>query len=85
MENSTGTTAAFAHPYYPVTASLPHYAVNETPVVNLLVAFGAIIAAVIVAAVLGARRTYSKLSMPDQLTVAWFALCRPPNNVFLQH
>ncbi|KAF4783243.1 emopamil binding protein [Colletotrichum scovillei] len=73
MDNST--EAAFAHPYYPVTAALPHYVANKNSVVSLLVFFGSIISFVVVTAVAGARNTYPQLKASDQLTVAWFALC----------
>ncbi|OLN95644.1 3-beta-hydroxysteroid-Delta(8),Delta(7)-isomerase 1 [Colletotrichum chlorophyti] len=67
--------ASFAHPYYPVLTSLPHYAANETPLVILLASFASIIALVVGASVAVANRANPKLKTSDQLSVAWFSLC----------
>ncbi|KAL2878276.1 hypothetical protein SGCOL_006528 [Colletotrichum sp. CLE4] len=75
MDNSTDAGAAFAHPYYPVTAALPHYVANKNSVLGLLVFFGSIISSVVFTAVVGARNAYPQLTASDQLTVVWFALC----------
>lgn len=75
MDNATDAAAAFTHPYYPVSAALPHYVANKNSVLSLLVFFGSIISFVVFTAVAGARNAYPQLKASDQLTVAWFALC----------
>ncbi|KXH69063.1 emopamil binding protein [Colletotrichum salicis] len=75
MDNSTDAGAAFAHPYYPVTAALPHYVANKNSVLSLLLFFGSIISSVVFTAVVGARNAYPQLTASDHLNVAWFALC----------
>lgn len=71
----SANVAAPAHPYYPVDAPILHYTVNQTSIPVLLIAFGAVLALAVGAAVLGARKAHPSLSKADLFTVAWFALC----------
>ncbi|KAK1842516.1 ebp domain-containing protein [Colletotrichum chrysophilum] len=71
----SANVAAPAHPYYPVDAQILHYTANQTSIPVLLIAFGAVLALAVGAAVLGARKAHPALSKADLFTVAWFALC----------
>lgn len=61
------------HPYFPRTASIPHYVPNETSVIRLLALFGSIAAAVVVTAY---KLPPAKARLVDRYSASWFALCR---------
>ncbi|KAM0474382.1 hypothetical protein ACHAPX_007719 [Trichoderma viride] len=62
------------HPYYPLGVSVPNYTPNDSPLIHSLPAFGALIGAVIVSALLltGSRRHVRPI---DRFAASWFALC----------
>ncbi|KAK7425011.1 hypothetical protein QQZ08_008407 [Neonectria magnoliae] len=64
-----------AHPYYPLTALIPGYAPNDTPVIRLLPVFGAVLAAVIGLALWQTARSRVPLRPIDRFAAAWFAMC----------
>ncbi|KAJ0366721.1 hypothetical protein COL154_003601 [Colletotrichum chrysophilum] len=66
----SANVAAPAHPYYPVDAQILHYTANQTSIPVLLIAFGAVLALAVGAAVLGARKAHPALSKADLFTVA---------------
>ncbi|KAL7923501.1 Emopamil-binding protein [Trichoderma austrokoningii] len=63
-------------PYYPLGVSIPNYIPNDCPLIHSLAAFGALIGAVIVSALLltgsGTRRHVRPI---DRFAASWFALC----------
>lgn len=63
------------HPYYPLGVSIPNYIPNDSPLIHSLPAFGALIGAVIVSALLltGTRRHVRPI---DRFAASWFALCK---------
>ncbi len=63
------------HPYFPPDAVIPGYAPNTTPLPVILAAFGGLIGAFVSGSVALARRYNPGLKRPEQLTIAWFALC----------
>ena len=72
-----------SHPYHPPNAAIPGYAPNETPVLQLLALFGAVVVAVCgaaygFAAVRDSSRSRSRprLRPVDRFAVVWFALCK---------
>ncbi|KAF5668490.1 emopamil-binding (phenylalkylamine Ca2+ antagonist binding) [Fusarium circinatum] len=67
--------ADLKHPYFPVDAVIPGYLPNSTPVAELIVAFGAIIGAVIGLTLWQTTRTAKPVRPIDKFAAAWFALC----------
>lgn len=63
------------HPYYPPEAAIANYAPNVTPALQLVAAFGAIAAIIIVAAY---RLAGANARFIDRFAASWFALCKPP-------
>lgn len=65
------------HPYYPLGVPIPNYIPNDRPLIASLPAFGALIGAVIVSALLlsgsGTRRHVRPI---DRFAASWFALCK---------
>ncbi|KAK3906655.1 Emopamil-binding protein [Staphylotrichum tortipilum] len=68
-------TSGQLHPYFPADAVIPGYAPNTTPLPVILVVFGGLIGAFVLACVGLARRFNPGLKRAEQLTIAWFALC----------
>ncbi|KAK7403854.1 hypothetical protein QQX98_010358 [Neonectria punicea] len=69
------TSVSEPHPYYPLTALIPGYAPNDTPIIRLLPVFGAVIAAVIGMALRQTARSRVPLRRIDRFAAAWFAMC----------
>lgn len=65
--------ASPGHPYYPPTASLPHYVPNEAPVINIIAIFGSIVAVLVVAAY---QLPPANARFVDRFSASWFALCK---------
>jgi cholestenol delta-isomerase len=74
MQDHAGSSPQ-GHPYFPQDAIIPGYAPNTTPLLNILAAFGGIIAVFVGGCVALATWYSPTLKRADQLTIAWFALC----------
>ncbi|KAM0349387.1 hypothetical protein ACHAPU_003796 [Fusarium lateritium] len=66
------------HPYFPSDAVIPGYVANVTGVVELIASFGAVVGAVVGAAIVFTKNTQRSIRPIDRFAVAWFALCPVP-------
>lgn len=69
-------THGATHPYFPQDVALAKYTANVTPLPVLLGSFGGIIATVVTASLVLAKRIRPGLQFPEQLTLCWFVLCK---------
>jgi hypothetical protein len=67
------------HPYYPIGVLIPNFIPNDRPLIHSLPAFGALIGAVIVSALL-LTSNRSHVRPIDRFAASWFALCKWPRS-----
>lgn len=63
------------HPYFPPIAHIPAYVPNDTPVLQVVAIFGAVVVAVVGSALRQTARSKAPLRGIDRVAAAWFALC----------
>lgn len=66
------------HPYFPRDVEMETYSPNATPLPVLLGSFGGIIAVVLAASLILAKRIRPGLQVAEQLTLCWFVLSKNP-------
>jgi len=64
------------HPYFPQDVEMETYSPNATPLPVLLGSFGGIIAMVLAASLMLAKRIQPGLQVAEQLTLCWFLLSK---------
>lgn len=64
------------HPYYPQDVEIAKYSPNVSPLAVLLGWFGSIIAIILGASLVLARRIRPRIQVFEQLTLCWFVLCQ---------
>lgn len=70
------------HPYHPVGVKIPGYAANQWHFTTLLAVFGSGCGAVLLTALIVARRKRPDLPTTEILTILWFVLCELFDNQY---